>query len=274
MHLQDIQFIFNRACLQTFEKRKLLSAFLIMALCGVLVVFFRGLSVNAGHWLLLSLTFLPFFLCAGILMSLGIILIRVYHDEIKKKEINYKTILSKSWEIVLGASYFSVPIILSYLLLWMLLGVFVLLREIPYAGEFFGAILAFAPFLINLFSLVLCLLSVSLLFFVTPIIALKGINRMQVSESLINRFNKDIFSNLLLAIISVLPAVCIVGLLILAGSMTQALCFTCENPISNVLEWFFIMIPFTAILAPAVVFFFNFAAESHVLILKETKETL
>lgn len=270
MNLQDIQFIFNRALLLTFEKKKLLLTFIILALCGVLVVFFRGLAVNAGEWLLMSLTFVPIFLCGGILLSMGIILIRIYHDEIKKKKVSYKETLSKSWEIIIGASYFSIPIILSYLLLWMLLGIFVVLNDIPVVGSFFGAILVFAPFLINLGTLVLCLLNISLLFFVAPVIALKGLNRTQVSQTIYKRLKNDIFSNIFLAIIAVLPLLFILGLLILAGFLTGAVCYGCEKPIYNVLQWFFMMIPFTAILSPAVIFFFNFAAESHVLLLKKT----
>ena len=155
-----------------------------MALSGLLVVFFRGLALHAGQWVQLSLTFLPIFLCTGILLSMGILLIRIYHDEIKKGEANYFSIFSRSWEIIIGASYFAIPIILGYLLLWMLLGIFFLLGEIPAVGEFFSVILSFAPFLINLGTLVLCLLSLSLLFFISPLIAFKGLERELFFKSL------------------------------------------------------------------------------------------
>lgn len=271
MQLSDVQFIFNRALTLTFHRKKLLLTFVILAMCGLLVVFFRGLAVNAGQWIAMSMTFIPFFLCAGVLLSLGILLIRVYHDEIKKKPINYSEILGKSWEIVMGASYFSVPIILSYLLLWMLLGIFFLLKEIPALGTFFSVILVFAPFLINLGTLILCILNIAMLFFVAPVIALKGLNRIQVTQTLVDRFKYDVFSNLFLATIATLPFLFIMGLLIFAGFLTGAVCYACEAPMHNVLQWFFIMIPFTAILSPAVVFFFNFAAESHVLMMKEVR---
>lgn len=273
MLLSDVQFIFNRALTLTFMRKKLLLTFVVLAMCGLLVVFFRGIAVNAGQWVAMSLTFIPFFLCAGILLALGILLIRIYHDEIKKKPVSFSEVLGKSWEIVMGASYFSVPIILSYLLLWMLLGIFFLLKEMPALGAIFSVIFVFAPFLINLGTLVLCILNVALLFFVSPIIALKGLNRIQVTETLVKRFKSDIFSNLFLAVISTLPLLFIIGLLILAGYLTGAVCYACEEPMHNVIQWFFIMIPFTAILSPAVVFFFNFAAESHVLMMREARST-
>ena len=264
MQFNDLQFLFNRALSLTFEKRKLLLVFVVLALCGLLVVFFRGLSINAGQWVLMSLTFLPFFLCAGILLSMGIMLIRIYHDEIKGREINYTEMLGRSWDIIIGGSYFTVPIILSYLLLWILLGIFVMLKQIPGVGDIFAVILVFGPFLINLGILFLCLINIGMLFFVAPIIALKGLNRVRVIQTLVKRLKSDIFTNVVLTVISVLPLLAVSALLMLAAFLTGTVCYHCENPLHNVLQWFFIMIPFTALLAPAVVFFFNFAAEAHV----------
>jgi hypothetical protein len=265
MKLSDIQFIFNRAMILSFSTKKLLLAFSVLALCGLMIVFFRALAINAGDWIIMSLTFLPFFLCVGILLAVGVVLTRIYHDEIKQKTIAYAEILSNSWEVVIGASYFSIPMILSYLLLWMMLGIFVLLQQIPGVGEFFAVILSFGPFLLNFGSLVLCLLNLAMLFFVTPIIALKGLNRIRVTDILVRRLKSDPFSNVFLAIIAVLPLLFISGLLVLAAFMTDTMCYSCAGPLHNVIQWFFIMIPFTALLTPAVVFFFNFAAEAHVL---------
>jgi hypothetical protein len=272
MNLSEIQFIFNRALSLTFERRKLLLVFTVLALCGLLVVFFRGLSINAGQWILMSLTFLPFFLCGGLLLSMGIMLIRIYHNEIKQKTIDYSEILSNSWEVIIGASYFSIPIILSYLLLWILLGIFFMLKQIPAVGDIFAVILAFGPFLLNLGSLCLCVLNLGLLFFVTPIVALKGANRIRVTQTLMKRFKNDVFSNILMIFLALFPLLAVTGLLVLAAFLTGTVCYNCENPLHNVLQWFFIMIPFTALLAPAVVFFFNFAAEAHVLMQKELQK--
>ncbi|MCB1111121.1 MAG: hypothetical protein H7A37_07565 [Chlamydiales bacterium] len=271
MTLDDIRFIFNRALKASFSYRKLLLVFTVLVMCGLLVVFFRSLAINAGEWIQLSLTFLPIFLCAGVLFSTGIILVRIYHDEIKQREVVYRDILAKSWEIVIGASYFCIPIILCYLLLWMLMGVFFLFREIPVVGEAFSVILSFAPFLINFGSIVLCVLALGILFFATPAIALRGLNGMQVSQDLVQRLNADIFSNLLLAFISLIPLAVVIGILSLSATMTGSICYTCDNPIFITLRWFFIMVPFVALLAPAVTFFFNFSAESHVLMRKLLK---
>ena len=273
MNLSDIQFIFNRAISLTFTKKKLLLAFSVLALCGLMVVFFRGAAIGASDWVVMSLTFLPFFLCAGVLLSIGIVLIRIYHDEIKLKPVKYREILNRSWDVMMGASYFSAPIILSYLLLWVMLGIFALLKQTPGIGEIIGVILSFAPFVLNLATLILCLLNIAMLFFVTPIIALNGLNRIRVTQILVRRLKKDIFSNILLAMLAVLPMVALGGILVLAAFLTGSVCYVCQNPLHNVLQWFFIMIPFTAMLTPTVVFFFNFAAEAHVLMQKNIRAT-
>ncbi len=273
MTFEEIQSIFNRALFNTFDKAKLILCFLVLAMCGVLVVFFKGVSMHTGQWLAQSLTFLPIFLCAGVLFSLGILLIRIYHDEVKQKRVSYRRTLLKSWEVVIGSSYVSIPIILCYLLVWMLLGIFALLSDIPSVGPFFHAILSFAPFLLNLSCLVLILINFALLFYVAPILALKGFNRLHVSRTLMKRFRQDVFANGFMLMIAMLPLMMLLAILSLAAWMTGNLCVGCTSVTETVLLWFFIMIPFTAILSPAVVFFFNFAAESHVLIMKQVRAT-
>ncbi len=271
MDFQSISFIFNRSLMHIFSKKKCLIVFCILALSGLLVVFFRGLAFNAGEWVKLSLTFLPIFLCTGILLSMGIYLIRIYHDEVKNREIKFLQTLSRSWEIIIGSSYFTIPIILSYLVLWILLGIFVLLSEIPLLGEFINVILSFAPFLIHLGSLVLCVLSLAILFILAPIVALKGLNKELVFQSVIRRLEHNPFANIVLAILAILPTLFIVGLLTLAAMLTGSICLECNNTLQVVLKWFFIMVPFTACLTPGVIFFFNFAAESYVLLQKEQR---
>lgn len=268
MIVNDLHFIFNRALSLTFSRKKLLFTFVILALCGLLVVFFRGLGLHAGSWVALNLTFMSIFLSAALLLSSGIILIRIYHDEVKKRDWSYREVLSHSWELLLGSSYFSLPIILLYLVLWMVLGVFVLLSEIPGVGALFAVVLSFAPFLLNFCSLLLCLLSLSMLFFVAPVIALNGFHRSRISMILVQRVRGDVFSNILLAFIALLPLLFSIALLLISAYLTGSMLPVEEHPMHQILYWFFLMIPFTAILSPAVVFFFNFAAESHVLMQK------
>lgn len=272
MTLSDISKIFNRAWSQSFDKRKLFLMFIILLLCGLLVVFFHGLSVGTNPWIKQSLTFLPFFLCAGVLLSTGIMLIRIYHDEVKEKPISYQEVFGKSWEIIIGSSYFSIPIILCYLLLWVLTGVFLLFEQTPIVGPIFSTILAFGPFILNLAAILLCIANITMLFFVTPILALKGLNGIKISKNLTHKYNKDLFSNLFLGLIAIAPLIFVLMILILAGTMSGLTTLQYSSILFSTLRRFIIMIPFVAFLTPPFIFFFNFAAEAHVLLLKETKK--
>ena len=273
MDLNDIKLIFDRAFIRTFSKKKLLFVFVGLLVCELLVLFFKALSMHSGQWIGISLIFLPIFLCTGVLLSIGVLLIRLYHDEIKKKTISYWATLNQSWDLILGSSYLSIPIILSYLVLWMLLGIFFLLNDMPGIGGFFSVILAFGPFILNMGSLVLCLICIAMLFFVTPIIALRGLNRLQLAQMVAARFQNDIFFNLLFIVIAITPLILLGILLSISAMMTEAFCVRCDEPVYLVLHWFFMMVPFTAFLAPAVIFFFNFAAESHVLMQKTQRKS-
>lgn len=268
LSINDIRFAFNRAFMLSFTKKKLLFTFCILALCGLTIVFARAVSAHAGPWIAMSLTFLPFFLCSGILLSTGILLIRMYHDEIKNKETPLRDVFAKSWEVVIGASYFAIPLILGYLLLWMLLGIFFLLQSIPGIGSFFTIILAFGPFLLNFCSILLCIACVAVLYLLTPILALRGLNRIKVSQLAVNRLKGDVFSNIIMAFIALVPLAICMTVLTISAMMTGSICQTCEADWLIPLQWFFIMIPFTALLTPAVVFFFSMSAEAHVLMVR------
>jgi hypothetical protein len=153
---------------------------------------------------------------------------------------------------------------LSYLLLWVLMGVFYLLKEIPTLGETLGVLLAFGPFLLVLGSLVLSLFNLFLLFFATPHIALQTGMKLKLAEQVFRRFTENIFSNLALFLVGIIPLLVIVGVLCLAAFLTGVNFFMRTETLAIALQWFFIMIPFTALLSPGILFFFNFAVESYV----------
>lgn len=274
MDLNDLRLAFNRALLFTFGRKKLFLVSCMLFICGMLVIFCRGLAVHAGQWVMMSLTFLPVFLCAGVLLSTGVLLTRIYHDEVKSISTTYREVISKSWDVVIGTSYLFIPIILTYLLLWMVLGIFYALQEIPIIGDFFKTVFAFGPFLLNLGSLLLCVASVMLLFSVTPLFALKARRSDEFTHIIIERIRLDVFGNLLLMVVALAPSLVVGGILMTAGYLSASSGIDVESVLHVSLEWFFMMIPFVALLSPAIVFFFNFAAESHVLMHRKVQESL
>lgn len=271
MDLEEWNQGFNRALQHTFVWRKCLLTFFTLLLCGVLVVFFRGLATLAGEWVMIALTFVPIFLCGGALFGAGILLVRIYCDECRNRPVEYWTTVRKSWDLMLVASYFSIPLVMAFLLLWMLQGVFFLIKGIPAVGEGVGILLSFAPFLLNLGALILCVVNVGVLFFVTPALALCGANRLKVSQVVFRRLSEDPFVNILLAFIALLPLMVVLGLLVGAALLTGSVYFEKGDSLVTAMQWFFIMIPFTALLAPSLIFFFQFSAEAHVMVQKQQR---
>lgn len=273
MSWKELEKIFNRALLHSYSKRKCLLVFPVLALCGLLIVICRTLSYGASQWILMSLTFLPIFLVAGLLLAVGLVLIRIYHHQVKGLHIQYLKTIKDSKELFLGIPYLAVPLIFAYLVLWMVLGVFYLLRSIPQIGEFISSILAFGPFILVLGSLILGFLSLLTLFYITPAAALRSDLRPQLAEEVFRELRKNPFMSFIMPLAGLLPLLLVVGVLSLAAVVTQILYVDSGHGVSIALKWFFMMLPFCAALTPVVIFFFNFSAESYVLMRKALKNS-
>lgn len=260
--LQEIGLIFNRALKFSFCKKKFFFLFPILILCGVLIVLCHALSLGSNPWVNNSLTFLPSFLCAGILMSIGVPLVRIYYDEVKKRPFTYRAVIGQSWQLMTKIAFSVVPFIFAYLVLWVLLGVFYLLKNLPKVGEFLGGFFSFGPFLLIFGSLILMGGALLLLFFFTPMVALRSQVGWNIAEELYKNVRANLFRHLFLLGMGVIPLLAVIGFLILSAALTGITYFIAEHPLAIASQWFFIMIPFAAFLTPAVLFFFNFSAES------------
>lgn len=262
MKFQDIELMFNRSFAFAFSKKKFLLLFPALATCGLVTIFCKALSLDASKWVQLSLSFLPIFICFGILLGTGILLNRIYYREIKGMDLTYKNIIKDSLALLINSTYLSLPFILLYFILWMTMGVFYLLKEIPAIGEFIGVILSFAPFVIVLMTLLLCIISIVLLFFATPHISLKKQLHLSLFEDVLNRLSTDIFANIILFIIGLTPLALAIITLGFSATVTGLHFSIQSSSIAITMQWFFIMLPFCALIAPAMTFFFNFSMEA------------
>lgn len=265
----EIEKAFSRAIALSFSKKKMMLTFPVLVLCGLLTVFCRAVACDASDWVSFSLAFLPILLSSGILLSLGVLLVRIHYHEVKQLSISFPRLITGSLNLIVGTSYLSVPPILAYLLLWIVLGLFFLLKEIPGIGNFFSVVFAFAPFLLIFGSLLLCLLTLGLLFFVAPVAALQSVKRMSLAKQVLSRLQGRLLTSLALFLIALVPILLVAGLLSLSAFLTNLNFTMSERSLMVAMEWFFIMLPFSAILTPAVIFFFNFAAESHQILTKK-----
>jgi len=273
MNWQIFEKTFNRAIEHCLSKQKLFLVFPVLVLCGLMTVICRTISHAAGQWVQMSVAFLPIFLCAALLLGAGMVLVRIYHHEVKQIKFDYWKLIQNSKELFMGIPYLVVPLIFAYLILWMTLGIFYLVRSIPQVGPVMGSIFSFGPFLLVLGSLILGALSLVTLFFLTPIAALRSQLTPKLTEEVFISLKANPFMNFVLFLISLLPLLVVVGFLSLAAVVTQILYVESTLGFSIALKWFFIMVPFCALLSPAVIFFFNFSAEAHALLLKSPSKS-
>ena len=141
---------------------------------------------------------------------------------------------------------------MAYLLVWIFLGLFYFLSQIPRIGNVIGVVLAFGPFLLILTALLLCVLNLGLLFFVTPAVALQSKAKLKLAGAIFHRLQKNVFANFITFFIATLPIILVGGLLFLAAYLTNVNYQIAKQAISVALQWFFIMLPFCAFLSPAV----------------------
>jgi len=262
MSWEQLEKMFDRAMQHSFSKKKLFITALLLVVCGLFFILCQALAVGASGWMFLSLTFLPIFLSSSILLAGGSILTRMYHHDLKGIPCSLTKTLTKSWQMLLNMSYLALPLLLIYLVLWMVMGLFYLLKELPAVGEAVGVILSFGPFLLVLGSLVLSFFTLMVLFFVTPDAALKTGVRLRLVEGVYARWKQGMLANLVLLVVGMMPLAISLGILYLAAAMTGNNFMEHSGAVSSVLQHFFIMIPFCALLTPSVVFFFNFSTES------------
>lgn len=246
--------IFTRAFKLAYNKKKLLAAFATLSACGLVSSFCHVTTSNP--WLNVGFMLLPLFLSALLLMPLGVLLVRYYHDEIRRGRASLRETSLLSWELMISSAYLMLPPLLLFLVLWACLGLFTLLQEIPGLH----IILSFAPFLLLLACLVLAASTIFLLFVAPGTLGLTNRREARKALGIVSRVKKDPIGNILFFGKALIPAAVTLFFLFL----TKALMFPVElSLVGQIFKNFVIMIPFVALLSFPVVFFFNMAAEAH-----------
>jgi hypothetical protein len=120
----------------------------------------------------------------------------------------------------------------------------------------------------------LAIVSVLLLFFITPHVALKKTLQMNLAAEVTLRVRNSIFGNGLLFFVGVLPLALVLFFLILGATMTKSSFVTSEAALALSIQWMMMMIPFCLIMTPFVIFFFNFSLESYLLVKKKEKTSI
>lgn len=265
MMLNRIEKSFNKALQTAVSKKKFYFTAPCVVLCGVFFVFCQTIALTCGPWMQLFLMFFPFFLAFGVLLVVGVVLSKSYASEIQNKEHSFKKIVYQSYQMLLNISYLALPFIIAYMCLWIVLGVFFLLKSIPILGNIIGPLLAFIPFLIMLIVILLVLSCLFFLFFATPSAALKTGLKMELFKSTIAKLKKSFFSDFISLCAGLLPFAVSFLLLNFAKLLVSRTFLLPKSEVVFAFESFFVMIPFCILITPSVVFFFNFSAECFLL---------
>lgn len=264
--LKDIERCFTRAVIHTFDKKKILFTLPFLFLCGVSVVFCKSLSFFANSWIMFCLIFLPIFFSSTILYILGVFLVKIYYSEVKNLKSSYFDIFKKSFKSIEATLHISIPPFIIFFLLWIIFGLFVAIKGLPYIGNFIGVMLSIIPFIIILCSILLLVFNLIALFFVVPAIALKEKKRFDLVKEVMINLKKNLLLNITFFISSIFLIFLVILILITSFFLTKV-CFSI--PLDNIyvgFQWFFVMIPFTIFVAPLVIFFFNVALETYNLV--------
>lgn len=263
---------FNKAVKESFAKKKMLFTGPFVVLCGLFFVFCKTVALSCGPWMRLFLLFFPLFLSFGVLLMVGVVLIKAYALEVKHKEHSFKKIIYQSYQMLLNIAYVALPFILAYMAIWIVLGLFYLLKSIPFLGAVLGPLLAFIPFLLMLVVLLLAFACLVFLFFATPDASLKTGLKVELFYILMQRLKKSFFSDCIALLVAILPCMFSLLLLLSAAHLVSSTFFSQSGEVVYAFEFLFTMIPFCVLLTPSVVFFFNFSAECFLLDEHEIKQ--
>ncbi len=269
--LNDVETMLWRSWRYSLSIKKFIIVSLFLLVVLTIFVFCQALSMNTGPWMKVSLFFLPFFISSGFTLSLSIFLNRVYWKEIHGKSVDYKRLITKSWELFLASSFVSLPLFLMYLILWVLLGVFYLIKEIPFFGGVIGSLLSFGPFFVIFLCLVLAIFTIVMLFVIPPSLALEKKDKHFWSK-LKTRVISLFPSYAMLFILGILPLIITSILVLSAFFLTSYLYFTEVSQIIRIFQWMILEIPIAAALSLPFIFFINFALETHLHNVKKFKE--
>ncbi|MCP5470237.1 MAG: hypothetical protein H7A36_07035 [Chlamydiales bacterium] len=266
MTLEKFSALFNRAFRYAYSRKKSYFLFTVLSCVGLLFLFFQGVSLSQEAWLQNSLLFIPLFFGMGAVLAAQVLLSKFYKKEIEGETPTFRRTLFESGEAMLKISYLTIPLLLLYLLFWVFSSLFLLLHTIPFLGPFLTVVLAFVPFMLNLLSVVLVLITLMISFFIAPQIALEGaLDR----RALVMRLRSDVFLNLLFFLVPAAVVLFTYKVLFIAVRLTLGGAVLEGASLEAMLQAFFIMLPFLAVMTPVVNFFFNFAVEGYIVLQEE-----
>lgn len=271
MKAKEIEQLFENSWLK-MDKKRLMLVFFTLCTCGVFVVFSRVIGIQANMWVRLSLSLMPLFVSTTLLFALGIVLAKMTQNETSPSPKNFFQLMMHSMRSFNAILYLTLPLFFVYVLAWLVLGIFMVFKAFPAVGDFVSVFLSFGPFILIFCSLVLAFLNIVFLFFLTPIFAFQEQLSFQTIREKLMLFKKNLFFSTCVLALAAFPVFFILCFLIGAAFLTKMSYFAQASPLFIGLQWFFLMLPFNAVLTPFILFFFNFSSSVYAHLLRTDPE--
>jgi hypothetical protein len=252
--------LLQKALQHSFSPKKVLLAFPFLFLCSALVLFCQKLLTQTENWLFLSLAFLPILVTGILLLTLGIILIRSYHQEKNQQKHFFFDTLKQSLHILLKLFYFALPLALivlaKKLLVFCFMGILYLCKHFGLMTEGTETFVTSSlPVFMICGIILLSFVSLFTLYFITPHLAFAPSNPFRLLQDLFKNAKNQTKKYLLLLGIGTLPILISSPLLFLSLSPFS------WNPFSLSIAYPLALL--SILVAPSIIFFFNFSLESY-----------
>ncbi|MCH9625855.1 MAG: hypothetical protein S4CHLAM123_10390 [Chlamydiales bacterium] len=263
MTLSHLTQMFNRSIKGALDLKKIILLFVMLFCVGVFYLITQAFAHFATDWLGMFFNMLSIVFAIGVMLFAGGILTKLYFNKDMSSSLQPNTLFRSSWGIFLRSAYIALGFLAVFLSIWLATGVFWFLNAIPYFGYLMSTVFVFGPFFLNLIALLVCFAALFVLFFCTPFLASE---EPLEHRSLLAQLKKNYFSNALFLVIAVVPVWIVFSFVLKATRMTVEVYGAEMHFFGSLVQVFFIMLPFLAVLTPALIFFFNFAAEASVMI--------
>lgn len=262
MNWDQIEEAFSRSWGAVISLKYFLFVFPCVFACGALTILCWGLSYHTTPWISVTLQFVPLFVASAVLMTVGIVVSRLYIDKIQRQSTDISSLLLRAVHILRSIAIFAFPLLCLYLICWVGMGALFLLKLLPWVGEFLSIFLSIGPFVFILCSLLVAVMSLALSFFLSPILA---VQQTSVQQILAQIWQGRILTGVVFFLIAAFPLAVSTLLLVSSAMLTDTAFFLTDSSLFIVMQRILLLLPCSFLVSPAIVFFFHFATESFLL---------
>jgi len=246
----------KRALEASLKKEKIFLAYPILLLTTLISVFVLAILDNAHDWVVFGAISVPVYLSIGLMGSLSVFIHRLYYHELKGETIDYKEIFKASMNRMWNGVFLALPLILTHVILWVLMGLFYLLQGVPYAGPIVAVLFSMLPFAFMMIMTILPLFAFFILFYGSTFFSFD----LKVDLDCLKENPLTIAKHFAIGTVPLLLGGVVLGVIYWA---TMDLFGVTNNIVALSLQRLFLLAPFSFYLTPFVLFFFHFGLESY-----------